>query len=68
MPEVTRQVHLLPNPACVFPHGSTEAAWFEQGLARRNISFNRHAVESFAVFTDLSLPVRSCMLPVSSEW
>jgi hypothetical protein len=67
-PEVTRQVDLLPNPAYVFPRGSAEAAWFVQGLARRNISFARHAVESFVLFTDLSLPVRSRMLPVSSDW
>jgi hypothetical protein len=67
-PEVTRKVDLLPNPAYVFPPGSTEAAWFVQGLTRRNISFNRQAVESFAVFTDLSLPVRSRMLPINSEW
>jgi len=67
-PEVTRQVDVVPNPGYVFPQGSTEAAWFIQGLAKRNISFTRHTVESFVVFTDLSLPVRSRMLPVTSGW
>ena len=67
-PEITRQVDLLPHPAYVFPKGSTEAAWFAQGLVRRSITFTRHTADPFELFTDLSMPVRSKMLPVGSDW
>jgi len=67
-PEITRQMDLLPRPAYVFRQGGTEAAWFAQGLARRNISFTRHAAGPFELFTDLSMPVRSKTLPVGSAW
>jgi hypothetical protein len=67
-PKITRQVDLLPNPAYVFGRGSAEAASFAQGLARRNISFTRHTAGPFELFTGLSMPVRSKMLPIGSDW
>jgi len=67
-PEVTRQVDHLPNPAYVFLLGTPEAGWFAQGLVRRGIRFTRNPVGPFELFTDLSAPVRSAVLPVGSEW
>jgi hypothetical protein len=67
-PDITRQVDRYQAPAYVFFRNGPEAAWFREGLARRNIAFARQRSGDFEVFMGLSMPVRSDALPVSRAW
>jgi hypothetical protein len=67
-PDITRQVDRFQAPAYVFFRKGPEATWFAEGLARRNIAFDRQTRGDFEVFMGLSMPVRSGAFPVGQAW